>query len=141
MSNSIPPDFWQAVEQFNQEDFYACHDTLESLWMEAAEPEKKFYQGILQIAVALYHLSNHNWKGAAILLGEGMSRLKPYQPNYFEINVAELIQSSGQILGKVQEFGPENVVELAEELFANIHDNEVPDNPGLYLPKIQRINS
>ncbi len=141
MSSSIPSEFWQAVEQFNQQDFYACHDTLESLWMEAAEPEKKFYQGILQIAVALYHLSNHNWKGAAILLGEGMSRLKPYQPNYFEINVEELIQSSGQILGKVQELGPENVVKLAEELFGDISDNEVEDSPGLSLPKITRVNS
>ena len=141
MSSSIPQEFWQAVEQFNQQDFYACHDTLESLWMEAAEPEKKFYQGILQIAVALYHLSNHNWKGAAILLGEGMSRLKPYQPTYFEINVAQLIQSSGQILGKVQELGPENVVKLAEELFGDISDNELPDKPGLYLPKIKQINS
>ncbi len=141
MSSSILPEFWQAVEEFNQQDFYACHDTLESLWMEAAEPEKKFYQGILQIAVALYHLSNHNWQGAAILLGEGMSRLKPYQPNYFEINVEELIQSSGQILGKVQELGPENVVKLAEELFGDISDNEVQDKSGLSLPKITRVNS
>ncbi len=141
MSSSIPQEFWQAVEQFNQQDFYACHDTLESLWMEAAEHEKKFYQGILQIAVALYHLSNHNWKGAAILLGEGMSRLKPYQPTYFEINVEQLIQSSGQILGKVQELGPENVVKLAEELFGNMTDDEIPDNSGLFLPKIKRVSS
>lgn len=140
MSTSIPPEFWQAVEQFNQQDFYACHDTLESLWMEAAEPEKKFYQGILQIAVALYHLSNHNWKGAAILLGEGMSRLRIYQPNYFEINVEQLLEISGQILRKVQEFGLENVVKLAEELFGNMNDNEVQDTSGLSLPKIKRIN-
>ncbi len=141
MSSSIPQKFWQAVEQFNQQDFYACHDTLESLWMEAAEPEKKFYQGILQIAVALYHLSNHNWKGAAILLGEGISRLKPYQPTYFEINLEQLLQTSGQILGTVQEFGPENVVKLAEELFGNMTDDEIPDNSGLFLPKIKRVSS
>jgi uncharacterized protein len=141
MSSSIPPDFWQAVEQFNQQDFYACHDTLESLWMEAAEPEKKFYQGILQIAVALYHLSNHNWKGAAILLGEGMSRLRTYQPTYFEINVAQLLEISGQILRKVQQAGPENVVKFAEELFGSMTDDKIPDNSGLSLPKIKRVNS
>lgn len=140
MSSSIPQEFWQAVEEFNQADFYACHDTLESLWMEAAEPEKKFYQGILQIAVALYHLSNHNWQGAAILLGEGMSRLKTYQPTYFEINVEQLLEISGQILRKVQEVGPENVVKLAEELFGDMNDNEVQDTSGLSLPKIKRIN-
>lgn len=140
MSNSIPPEFWQAVEQFNQQDFYACHDTLESLWMEVSEPDKKFYQGILQIAVALYHLSNHNWKGAAILLGEGMSRLRSYQPTYFEINVAEILQISSQILQKLQEVGPENVVKLTDQLFGNMPENSMPDNPGLSLPKISQIN-
>lgn len=140
MSEQIPPEFWQAVEQFNRQDFYACHDTLESLWMEAVETEKKFYQGILQIAVSLYHLSNHNWQGAAILLGEGLSRLKPYQPNYFEINVEQLLQESGEILHKLQEFGAENVVKLAEQLFGDKNDNQLPDKSNLYLPKIKRIN-
>lgn len=140
MSEQIPPEFWQAVEQFNRQDFYACHDTLENLWMAAVEPDKKFYQGILQIAVSLYHLSNHNWRGAAILLGEGMSRLKPYQPNYFEINVEQLLQDTGEILHKIQEFGAENVGKLAEELFGEKNDNQLPNKSDLYLPKIQRIN-
>lgn len=140
MFEQIPPEFWQAVEQFNHQDFYACHDTLENLWMEAVEPDKKFYQGILQIAVSLYHLSNHNWRGAAILLGEGMSRLKPYQPNYFEINVEQLLQDTGEILHKIQEFGAENVGKLAEELFGEKNDNQIPNKSDLYLPKIQRIN-
>jgi len=26
--------------QFNQGQFYACHDTLEALWMEASEPQR-----------------------------------------------------------------------------------------------------
>ncbi|MEY3826619.1 MAG: hypothetical protein RLZZ148_1435, partial [Cyanobacteriota bacterium] len=43
--------FWQGVSEFNLGEFYACHDTLEALWMESSEPTKSFYQGILQIAV------------------------------------------------------------------------------------------
>jgi len=61
---------WRGIQQFNQQEFYACHDTLEELWMEAVEPKKQFYQGILQISVACYHLNNLNWRGAVILLGE-----------------------------------------------------------------------
>jgi hypothetical protein len=69
----LPPEFWQGVEQFNQRQFYACHDTLEAIWIEAGEPDKKFYQGVLQVAVGLYHLGNDNWRGAVILLGEGVT--------------------------------------------------------------------
>jgi len=35
---SLPDKFWQGIEQFNQQEFYACHDPLEALWIEASEP-------------------------------------------------------------------------------------------------------
>lgn len=94
MTEEMPPEFWQGVEQFNQREFYACHDTLEALWMEATEPEKTFYQGILQIAVALYHLGNQNLRGAIILLGEGMNRLGRYQPSFAGIATTQLLDQS-----------------------------------------------
>jgi predicted metal-dependent hydrolase len=42
----LPLAFWQGVEEFNQQEFYACHDTLELIWMEAEESERNFYQGV-----------------------------------------------------------------------------------------------
>jgi predicted metal-dependent hydrolase len=102
---AIPPEFWQGVSQFNQGDFYACHDTLEALWMEAAQAEKQFYQGVLQIAVALYHLGNQNWRGSVTLLGEGLRRLSPYPAVYFGIDVDALIDQSATLLRSLQESG------------------------------------
>jgi uncharacterized protein len=99
----LPTEFWQGVEQFNQEQFYACHDTLEALWTEAAEPERTFYQGVLQIAVACYHLGNGNVNGAMILLGEGMNRLRRYQPAYGGVDVAQLLNESTQLLTQLQQ--------------------------------------
>ncbi len=111
--------FWQSVEEFNQQQFYACHDTLEALWMEATELDRNFYQGILQIAVGCYHLGNHNWRGAVILLGEGIRRLRDYQPSYEGINVTQLIEESHQLLQALQQIEPKRVAELAEPLFLN----------------------
>ncbi len=108
--------FWQGIEQFNQQDFYGCHDTLESLWMEAAEPEKTFYQGILQIAVGCYHLGNHNWRGSVILLGEGIRKLSEYQPIYEEVNITNLIEVSTNLLQKLQQINPEEIAEVAQEV-------------------------
>lgn len=90
----LPESFWRAIAQFNQKDYYECHDTLEALWMEASEPERSFYQGLLQLAVACYHLSQGNQRGAILLLGEGMKRLKPYGPDYANLNLAELMQQA-----------------------------------------------
>ena len=109
MTEAVPQEFWRGVEQFNSEQFYACHDTLEALWMDATEPQKSFYQGILQIAVALYHLGNSNWRGAVILLGEGINKLQRYPPTYAGIDVDELLTSSAAMLIALQQAGPEKI--------------------------------
>lgn len=115
----VPQAFWQGVEQFNQGQFYACHDTLEALWIEAAAPLKDFYQGILQIAVACYHLENHNWQGSVILLGEGIARLRRYLPVYASIDVAQLVSQSAKLLSDLQQAGPDRVVEFVRRLEAD----------------------
>ena len=112
----VPQAFWQGVEEFNQQQFYPCHDTLEALWMEAPESYKNFYQGILQIAVGCYHLGNHNWRGAVILLGEGSRRLRDYQPVHETIDVTGLITHSSQLLHRLQQIEPERVAEFVEDL-------------------------
>ena len=132
MTEEMPLEFWQSIEQFNSQDFYACHDTLEALWMEAGEPDKRFYQGILQISVALYHLSNQNWRGAVILLGEGINRLNYYQPSYAAIAVEDLLGQSAKLLSALQQAGPEAVANFLP-LFAG---TEVA---GLHLPRILKV--
>ncbi|MEG4850152.1 DUF309 domain-containing protein [Microcoleus sp. B5-D4] len=132
MTEEMPIDFWQGIEQFNSQDFYACHDTLEALWMEAGEPEKRFYQGILQIAVALYHLGNQNWRGAVILLGEGINRLSYYQPSYAGIAVEDLLRQSAKLLSALQQAGPEKVADFLPLLTG-------AEVAGLQLPRIIKV--
>lgn len=103
MSEIVPDEFWQAVEQFNQQQFYACHDTLEAIWMEAPQPQKTFYQAVLQIAVALYHLENSNLRGAVILLGEGINKLRNYPASYSGIDIDELLIASATLLSTLQQ--------------------------------------
>jgi predicted metal-dependent hydrolase len=103
MNDIMPAEFWQGIEQFNAGQFYACHDILEALWIDSIEPDKTFYQGILQIAVGLYHLGNRNWRGAMILLGEGSNRLRRYLPSYGGINVEELFTQSVDLLKTLQQ--------------------------------------
>jgi uncharacterized protein len=112
----LPPEFWQGIAEFNREEFYACHDTLEAIWMEASEPDKRFYQGILQIAVGCYHLNNLNWRGAVILLGEGIKRLSDYQPDYEAIDVSRLLADSSRLLQELQQIEPEAIESFVERL-------------------------
>jgi uncharacterized protein len=125
-SAEIENEFSKAIEQFNQTEFYACHDTLEAIWMDAMYPEKTFYQGILQIAVGLYHLSNANWRGAVILLGEGIGRLRDFQPHYETIDVEHLIQDSATLLKALQSAGTEAIGAIAQEMRENRSQLQIP---------------
>jgi uncharacterized protein len=115
MTNS-PSQWLQGIAEFNSQEYYACHDTLEALWMDSIDPDKKFYQGVLQIAVACYHLHNRNWRGAVTLLGEGIVRLPYYQPVYAGIDVTELIQDSRNLLTTLQSIGIEGIDDFVDQL-------------------------
>lgn len=144
--DSTDPSLAAAIAQFNQGDYYGCHDQLEALWMTADTFEKPFFQGILQIAVGFYHLGNHNWQGAAILLGEGVNRLRPFAPHYQEIDVALLINCGWTWLQALQQTGPEAVIPMAEALHQTLtltppsqswHPSSLEltiDNIPLFLP-------
>jgi uncharacterized protein len=124
----LPSVFWQGVDEFNRREFYACHDTLESLWLESREPDKTFYQGILQISVGCYHLEQNNWKGAVTLLGEGINKLKDYTPTYEGVAVSDLFIASHLLLKQIQSIKPEKLSEASGNLRA-------------FLPTIVKIDT
>ena len=109
MNDQDQDSFALGIEQFNQQNFYACHDTLEAVWLQCDPADKNFYQGILQIAVAHYHLSNHNWQGCVTLLGEGIRRLKAFRPVYQRINLESLLQESFVLLSALQQVNPQEL--------------------------------
>jgi uncharacterized protein len=114
--SDLPTEWLQGVDEFNRREYYACHDTLEALWMDSVDPDKKFYQGVLQIAVGCYHLHNHNLKGAIILLGEGSARLPYYQPTYAGIDVTALIRDSHHLLKTLQTLDPDTLGDFVAKL-------------------------
>jgi hypothetical protein len=135
----IPDEFWTGVDQFNQQQYYACHDTLEALWMEADEEDKRFYQGILQVAVALYHLSNENWRGAVILMGEGINRLHSYLPAYADVNVEEFVMHTSRLHKWLQQLGAEQVAIARQQL--NYGSDSTAQASDWILPILQKIDT
>jgi uncharacterized protein len=145
--DDLPPAFWQGVAEFNQGQYYACHDTLEALWIEATDPLKSLYQGILQIAVACYHLGNQNWQGAVVLLGEGISRLHPYEPQFSSVDIDHLVNVSANLLECLQQSGSEQVARFSS-LFVETTQQSDPgdreataDDTFTLVPKIITVLS
>ena len=142
---TVTAEFERGIAEFNQQQFYACHDTLEAIWVDAAEVDKRFYQGILQVAVGCYHLSNDNLRGAIILLGEAVRRLCDYQPDYESIDVEQLLAQSINLLQALQQLKPEQAKDFFQKLQQKASDEIGTDNnlvdlaAGCQLPYINRV--
>jgi len=101
----LPQALCQGIEEFNRAYFFEAHETLEDLWRETSGPLRLFYQGLIQLAVALYHLSNGNRRGALNLLSKGLDKLATFQPACQGIDVDTLCGEARVWLDRVRQAG------------------------------------
>jgi predicted metal-dependent hydrolase len=97
------PRFGEAVRLFNAGEWYACHDGFEELWHETQGPCRKALQGVLQIAVAQLHLERGNLRGATVLFGEGIGRLRPYGTSVLGWSLDPLLDAAQRRLRVLQQ--------------------------------------
>jgi predicted metal-dependent hydrolase len=81
--------FDRGVDQFNAGYFFECHDTLEELWGGLRGPSRDFFQGLIQVSVAFYHLTRGNEAGAESMLSRALTRFAAYPPRYFGFDLDE----------------------------------------------------
>jgi predicted metal-dependent hydrolase len=75
--------FAKGVDEFNRGHFFECHETLEDVWAGVRGPSRDFLQGLIQVSVALYHLTGGNRAGALSLLRRALSRFGKYPGSYW----------------------------------------------------------
>jgi predicted metal-dependent hydrolase len=80
-------------------DYYECHDVMEELWME--ERRDKFYQGLLQVAVGLYHFRWNNLKGSILLFEGAVEKLEPYPEFMGGIHLKKIRDEAEEYLEKL----------------------------------------
>jgi predicted metal-dependent hydrolase len=85
------PRFLKGIDEFNQQLFFECHETLEEIWLEEHGEDRKFYQGIIQIAAGYYKLEQGVPVGAIKLWRTGIEKVVPFGPVYLGVNVETLV--------------------------------------------------
>jgi len=115
-SSSPSGEILQAYGEFNRGDWFECHETLEDLWVGSEDEPRWFYQGMLQISVALHHWRNGNYGGAVSLLTGGVGYLQRVSPVCQRIEVALLVVEAERFREELVRLGPERMAELPETL-------------------------
>ncbi len=85
--------FRDGIRLFNNTAFFEAHEVLEDVWRAAPEGEKKFLQGLIQVAVALHHHAKGNSGGARSLLARAFKNLSAYPEQYGGLELQSLRNS------------------------------------------------
>ena len=78
----------RGIAEFNAGYFFECHDTLEDLWTGLRGQSRDFFQGLIQVSVALYHLTGGNLAGAGSMLRRALKRFEVYPGIYYGFDLA-----------------------------------------------------
>jgi predicted metal-dependent hydrolase len=86
----------RGISLFNHAEFFDAHEALEDIWRAAPPENKKFLQGMVQIAVAFHHYSKGNRVGMRSVLERAIKNLSEPAGIFGEIQLAPLLQSLAQ---------------------------------------------
>src|SRR5262245_22639275 len=65
----------QGINFFNSGRYFEAHEVWEDLWRPTSGDLRLFYQGLIQAAVGLHHLSRGNLTGARAQLSKALTKL------------------------------------------------------------------
>ena len=103
-----PEELRKAVAQFNQGEYWECHETLERIWLPERYPLRLFYHGLIKAAVGLLHMQRHNRRGARIKLRDAAYTLAPFAPQFGGVDIDRLMGEVNGRLRWLERDGPVN---------------------------------
>jgi predicted metal-dependent hydrolase len=117
------PRLQKGIDEFNQQLFFECHETLEEIWLEEHSDDRRFYQGVIQIAAGYFKWQQNVPAGALKLWRMGLEKLEPYGPVHLGVDLASLADVVREHLHEL---------ELAQE--------KGSDWPVLSFPTLYRVS-
>ena len=93
--------FLDGVDHFNKKLFYEAHESWETLWTDYNLDDALLIQGLIQLSVAYFHITNLNLKGSKNLFNKCIPKLEKHLQNHRGIDIKEILKISQKALEKV----------------------------------------
>jgi predicted metal-dependent hydrolase len=106
------PRLLKGIDEFNQGLFFECHETLEEIWLEDHGDDRKFYQGIIQIAAGYFKWEQGVPVGAIKLWRSGLEKMAGYGPVHLGVNVGAFVEAVGENLRQLETVQPSEIDRL-----------------------------
>lgn len=102
----------KAALLFNHHLFFEVHEILEAQWRTEGGDSRLFLQGLIQVAVAFYHLERRNYRGALSLLHDGLEKIAPHRPAFLGVELQEFVARLTTCYDELRRLGAEHIDEF-----------------------------
>ena len=96
------PRFLKGIDEFNRGLYFECHESLEEIWLEEHGEDRKFYQGIIQIAAGYFKWEQGVLIGAIKLWSSGLEKIEGYRPVHLGVDVKSFFEAVKKNLAEVE---------------------------------------
>ncbi len=133
------PRYLAGIRFFNDRDFFEAHEVWEDLWASSHGPERRFYQGLIQAAVGLFHFGSGNFGGAAKLYRSSREYMEPCGSPFLGLDTESFWRQMEECFRPVLGPGPtERAVRPQPDRIPTIVLEPAPEawpDPEDYLPE------
>jgi predicted metal-dependent hydrolase len=120
MTDTYDPRYLAGIRHFNRGDYFEAHEVWEDLWHDTAGPDRRFYQGLIQAAVAVYHAGNGNARGARRLFHSGRRYMSSYPQSHLGLDVGNFWAALERALAELLPDPPNEGARLRAECVPTI---------------------
>ena len=120
-SESYDPRYLEGIRRFNAREFFEAHEVWEELWRDCQDSDRRFYQGLIQVAVCLHHFGNGNTLGARKLYHSSCAYLQQYGAEYQGLGIEGLLAALERCCSGILEGKDYPEVKIDPTLIPKIH--------------------
>jgi uncharacterized protein len=108
-------------ELFNAGEYFEAHEALELAWRDERGPVRELYRGVLQVAVAYYHILRGNYPGAVKMFVKSRTWLGPFPDQCRGVDLLRFRQDYYQVEALLLAAGPQGLEQIDRSLMKPIH--------------------
>ena len=95
--------FYEGIDLFNHGEFFAAHEAWEEIWKNTAGRKAKFYQGLIQAAVVLEHMTRSNPRGVQRVWASMVTKFDGLPDIFMGLNIPAFLAALRPVVAHVLE--------------------------------------
>jgi hypothetical protein len=127
---AIHPEARRGIQLFDAKEYFEAHEALETAWKDETGPIRDLYRGILQVAVAYYHLLKGNYVGARKMFQRCRPWLAPFPGHCLGIDLAQFTCDYEAVEQTLLRLGPRGLGEFDPTLLKPLPRVQVEEGSG-----------